>query len=268
MKISVITPSYKPQGYLWECLDTICNQTFPKDEYEVIVVLNGCKEPYNNEIKEYISKHMDVNWNYIQTDQGGVSNARNLALDNARGEFITFIDDDDYISPSYLKELLEKADKETVSLCYPLSFDDGTTNFEEYYITGDYTRNFQRRNCNINRAKKYFSGPVYKLIHKNMIGDRRYDFKFTNGEDSIFMFLLSDRIKKVAFTSKNAIYYRRLRLNSALSKKKSASYIVKNQLLMMLSYTKIFLSNPSRYNTKFFLTRILAAVHGALTRVY
>ena len=105
MKISVIVPTYKPQAYLWECLDSIYNQTFPKTDYELILVLNGCCEPYNTRIKEWFSKHSDLQVQYFQTDEGGVSNARNIALDNAKGDYVTFIDDDDLISPEYLKEL-------------------------------------------------------------------------------------------------------------------------------------------------------------------
>lgn len=85
MKISVIVPTYKPQAYLWECLDSIYNQTFPKTEYELILVLNGCNEPYNAQIKDWLAKHSDLQVQYIQTDEAGVSNARNMALDVARG---------------------------------------------------------------------------------------------------------------------------------------------------------------------------------------
>ena len=53
MKISVIIPSYKPQEYLWQCLDSLCSQTFPKEDFELILVLNGCKEPYYEQIKAY-----------------------------------------------------------------------------------------------------------------------------------------------------------------------------------------------------------------------
>lgn len=85
MKISIIVPTYKPQAYLWECLDSIYNQTFPKSEYELVLVLNGCCEPYNTQIKEWLSKHPDLQVQYFQTDEAGVSNARNMALDVARG---------------------------------------------------------------------------------------------------------------------------------------------------------------------------------------
>ena len=85
MKISVIVPTYKPQTYLWECLDSIYNQTFPKSDYELVLVLNGCNEPYNTQIKEWLLNHSDLHVQYFQTDEGGVSNARNIALDNAKG---------------------------------------------------------------------------------------------------------------------------------------------------------------------------------------
>ena len=103
MRISVIVPSYKPQSYTWECLDSLCNQTIDKSQYEVIVVLNGCNEPYNAVLKQYLDKHPEINWNYIQTDTPGVSNARNIGIDIAKGEYITFLDDDDFVSPSYLE---------------------------------------------------------------------------------------------------------------------------------------------------------------------
>ena len=105
MKITVIVPTYKPQSYLWECLDSIYNQTFSKSDYELILVLNGCNEPYNSQIKDWLSEHKDLQVQYIQTNQGGVSNARNIAIDNARGEYVTFIDDDVFFSPANMKRL-------------------------------------------------------------------------------------------------------------------------------------------------------------------
>lgn len=82
MDISVIIPTYKPQSYIWECLDSLKNQTFAKERFEIILVLNGCREPYYSQIHAYIENNLHgYNVNFIQTDQGGVSNARNIALD-------------------------------------------------------------------------------------------------------------------------------------------------------------------------------------------
>ena len=98
MKISVIVPTYKPKSYIWECLDSIYNQTLPKNDYELILVLNGCNEPYSTQIRAWLSKHESLGVQFIQTDESGDSNARNLALDHVKGEYVTFIDDDDFIS--------------------------------------------------------------------------------------------------------------------------------------------------------------------------
>lgn len=56
MKISVVVPTYKPKYYLWECLNSLKEQTFPVDDFEILLVLNGCCEPYKSEIEEYLLK--------------------------------------------------------------------------------------------------------------------------------------------------------------------------------------------------------------------
>lgn len=261
MKISVIVPTYKPQGYLWECLDSIYNQTFSKLDYELVLVLNGCNEPFHSQIKDWLDIHSDLQAQFFQTDEGGVSNARNIALDTAKGEYITFIDDDDLISPSYLRELYDKATPYTVSLCYPYAFNDGEIEKQLPYGITDAYKYCIEHNCNklTSRGRKFFSGPWMKLIPMSFIQGRRYDVRFKNGEDSLFMFLISDRINKIAFTSKEAIYYRRYRTNSATTNKRNRISVVVNELRLVKMYSLIYFKAPCRYNLNFFLTRVLAA---------
>lgn len=262
MKITVIVPTYKPQAYLWECLDSIYNQTLPKSYYELVLVLNGCNEPYNTQILDWLSKHKDLHVQFFQTDTGGVSNARNVALDNAKGEYVTFIDDDDLISTAYLKELYEKATPNTVSLCYPYAFNDGDLGKQlPYRITDAYDYCLKHNYIDISsKVRKFFSGPWMKLIPLDFIQNRRFDKRFKNGEDSLFMFLISDRIHNVAFTSKNAVYYRRYREESASMSKKEVWMVVRNQLKMIKEYTLMFCCHPLKYNFNFYLTRIIGAV--------
>lgn len=260
MKISVIVPTYRPQGYLWECLDSVYNQTFAKPDYELVLVLNGCDEPFHSQIEDWLDNHSDLQVQFFQTDEGGVSNARNIALDNARGEYITFIDDDDLVSPMYLQELYEKATPDTVSLCYPYAFNDGKIERQlPYSITNTYNYCIEHE-CNklASRGRKYFSGPCMKLIPMSFILDRRFDVRFKNGEDCIFMFLISDKIKNIVYTSKDAIYYRRYRENSAVTRKRKKTERIKNCVLCMVEYAKIFLDG--KHSTYFFLARILAEI--------
>lgn len=256
MKISVIIPSYKPQDYLWQCLDSICDQTFPKQDYEVILVLNGCNEPYNSQIKQYIGKHPDVGWNYIQTNTPGVSNARNIALDNVKGEYVTFIDDDDFVSPAYLQGLYDKADNQTVSLCYPYAFyGDDITNRTPYF-TNVFDKFHDKGDFKPSKVRKFFSGPWMKLIHMSFIQGRRYDVRFKNGEDTLFMFLISDKIKKCRFTSEEAVYFRRYREGSALLAHRGKWGLFKNSVKLGVTLISYYLRKPFQYNFGFLCTRL------------
>lgn len=264
MKISVIIPTYKPQDYLWECLDSLVNQTFPKEDFEVILVLNGCTEPFKSAIENYIANKMQgMNINFIHTEVGGVSNARNLALDQVKGEFVTFIDDDDFVSPKYLELLFEKANAETISICYPFAFNDGNaTSHVTYPMMLVFEEIHKNTNISISsKVRKFFSGPWMKLIPMSFIQDRRFDVRFKNGEDSLFMFLISDKFKKFAFTSKEAIYYRRYREGSAVTRRRKRSEVIKTGIFQIGMYLSYFLRNPFKYNSNFFMTRLIASVH-------
>lgn len=266
MKISVIIPTYRPKDYLWDCLNSLVNQTFHKNDFEVILVLNGCEEPYKTEIEKFISTEMvEMNVNFIHTLQGGVSNARNIALDQAKGEYITFIDDDDFISTSCLSELYEKASSDTISLCYPYAFKDGDMNQLSYRITNVYNERFRYGRQTYTRTRKYFSGPCMKLIPMSFIQGRRFNPNFKNGEDTLFMFLISDRIKYVNFTSKNAVYYRRVRLGSATSTITTKDNIC-NLFRLINEYTKIYIGGIFRYDSCFYLTRVLGAIRSIICK--
>lgn len=262
IKVSVIVPTYKPQEYLWECLDSLAIQTMRLNEFEVIIVLNGPKDSYEEKIKEYIRHHAEVSINYIYSEDAGVSNARNIAIDCAHGEFIAFIDDDDYVSSSYLQELYDKSDRDTIGLAYPYAFDDGNSNMQlKYSITDEYERCFAKAKQSYLRPKKFFSGPCMKMIHRDIIGERRFDKRLKNGEDSIFMFLISDKMKYVNFTSRNAIYYRRFRQNSATTSSKSIGEILDNCLMRFKENTRIFYSNTKRYSFQRYCMTILGLCH-------
>lgn len=261
MKVSVLIPSYRPGEYVFECLESVCNQTLSKDLYEVVLVLNGCNEPYYSQIKAFQEKNKTLNLKLIQTDTPGVSNARNVALDNAQGEYIAFLDDDDMISESYLEELLKISSKEVVGLPYAVAFRNNIKEELDYRITIEYHKFCNKTGFVFYKPKKFFSNVYVKLIHNSIIDGRRFDVNFKIGEDSLFMFLISNKIKSVAFTSKNAVYYRRFREGSAFHTKRSKKEQFINVCRLLLTYTKYYL-NPKERNYKFFfyLTRMLAAV--------
>lgn len=266
--VSVIIPTYKPQNYLWECLNSLCEQSMDHDSFEVIVVLNGPKDPYDEAIKTYRQEHTNLNMLYIYTEHPGVSNARNIALDKAKGEYVAFIDDDDYVSETYLQELIGVSRPDTIGLVYPYAFNDGNPSVQlEYSITTEYNKCVEKGKQSHLRPKKFFSGPCMKLIHRDIIGNRRFDVRFKNGEDSLFMFLISDRMKYVDFTSKNAIYYRRFRDNSATTSLKPISEMLNNCWQRFKANSKIYFSDIRHYSLRRYCMTILGLLHIILSEI-
>lgn len=95
-RISVVVPVYKTQRYLRKCLDSILNQTYPNIE---IVVVNDCSPDDSAEIcREYAEKYDQVK--YIELEHNvGLSSARNAGIEVATGDYLGFVDSDDWVEP-------------------------------------------------------------------------------------------------------------------------------------------------------------------------
>lgn len=108
-KISMIVPVYNTEKYLRRCLESIVNQEY--ENIEVIIVDDGSKDGSLEIIKQYAAKYDFIK--YIQQKNKGVGAARNRGFSVSQGQFISFIDSDDYISTdycSYLQGIINDAD--------------------------------------------------------------------------------------------------------------------------------------------------------------
>lgn len=256
--ISVIIPTFRDEGFIWECLDSICNQTIAKENYEIIVVLNGKNEEYHQSLKLYSN---NINIKLLHTELLGVSNARNIGLDAAQGEYITFIDDDDYVSENYLQSLIDVASTDTIATSYTIGIDEnGNALSTPYRIEKEYLNYAKHGKQPFYKPSRYMDGTWTKLIHRTIIGDLRFDKNFKNGEDSLFMFAISKNIQYINFTDKTAIYYRRFRRGSA-SQNYNICYNIKNSINLMKSYTVIYAKSSKRYNLFFYLTRLRGSIN-------
>ena len=97
-KISVIVPVYKAEKFLHRCVDSILAQSYT--DFELLLVEDGSPDNSGVICDEYAAKDSRVR--VFHKENGGVSSARNLGLDNAKGEWITFCDADDYVAPDWL----------------------------------------------------------------------------------------------------------------------------------------------------------------------
>ncbi len=252
IQITIIIPTYNPSNYLIECINSIYNQTLDRTKYETIIILNGELETYRDFlIKIYQSKPYDFSMKILETAKSGVSNARNIGIDNASGKHIIFLDDDDVLSPNYLESMSAKITPNSIVASNVFSFYNDLNEKNTDYLT------YKEVGESIIRRRKYLSNACCKLIPKDIISSNRFNVNFRNGEDALFMFSISNRISQIII-DKDSIYYRRLRPNSASRKKKSFINRIKRIFKQQVEYTKIYFTNPCGYNFFLYLSRLLA----------
>lgn len=106
-RVSVIVPVYQVEAYLARCIDSILAQTFA--DFELILVDDGTKDGCPAIMQAYADR--DARIRQIHKENGGLSSARNAGLDAAQGEFIAFVDSDDYIAPTLLEDAVRAMDE-------------------------------------------------------------------------------------------------------------------------------------------------------------
>ena len=264
--ISIIIPTYKPQNYIIECFESIENQCFEKINFEVIAVLNGERDPYYSFLEKYL---LQCNFNYklFYSDVKGVSNARNIGIEESVGKYLAFVDDDDIISSDYLQGLYDIARKDKIPLSYMKGFVGEITNTKNYYIANVYKKMMNKKLTILN-VRSYFASPCYKLIARELVGTHRFDLRFQNGEDSLFMFAISKKKMEFQFADKSAIYYRRIRDNSLTNRKMSLIYMIGNCCRLIFVTIGTYNKSPERYDFIFFVSRILAYIKSVLHKYF
>ena len=103
--ISLIVPIYNVENYLWSCLDSIAKQTY--SNIEVLLVNDGSPDGSAAICQEFVAR--DSRFRYIEKENGGLSDARNVGIARAKGEFLSFVDSDDWIEPTYVEDLYRAA---------------------------------------------------------------------------------------------------------------------------------------------------------------
>lgn len=107
MFLSIIVPLYNVEKYIRKCLDSLLNQNF--ENYEIIVVNDGSTDNSDSIIRKYYVNNVKIK--YFTKENGGLSSARNFGLSKASGEYIMFVDSDDYVDENLLLEMYEKLSK-------------------------------------------------------------------------------------------------------------------------------------------------------------
>lgn len=127
-KISVIVPVYNVEDLLSKCLDSLVNQTF--DDYEVIVVNDGSPDNSQNIIDDYYNRYPNI-IKSLKKENGGLSSARNYGLKYTEGEYVLYVDSDDYVSNDILEKMYSVAVRDNSDIVVCRSYMVCSNNLEE-----------------------------------------------------------------------------------------------------------------------------------------
>ena len=207
--ISVIVPIYNVERYLNTCVDSIANQTY--SNLEIILVDDGSPDKSPEICDEYA--RTDVRVKVIHQKNGGLSAARNAGIDIAQGEFLTFIDSDDFVACNYV-ELLYKgivefdADISIASFCTFTNEDELKISRNELSFVEIAKDECFRRYGALNAG---LSMPFISACNKLYKKDFFTSIKFPIGklyEDAFSTYKLLDKASKIVFTPSKLYFYR------------------------------------------------------------
>lgn len=114
MKLSIIVPVYNVADYLPKCLDSLLAQDLPQNEYEIIVVNDGSTDNSGNIAQQYADKYTNIT--LINQANQGLSGARNTGIKCAKGDYIQFVDSDDYLEENVLGGLMTQVEKDNLDV--------------------------------------------------------------------------------------------------------------------------------------------------------
>ncbi|AXT59948.1 glycosyltransferase family 2 protein [Aquimarina sp. AD10] len=206
--ISVIVPIYNSEKYLDRCIDSICNQSY--HNLEVILVNDGSKDKSLSICENFAKK--DSRIQIIDIPNGGVSNARNTGLKAAKGEFIQFLDSDDFMTPKYIEVLyncIKKEDDVDFVICGIKSLNNELQELG-YEEAGNHIIDLKHPDEDVFFQlfdKFLMFGPVNKLFKRELLltNDILFDISLSYGEDLLFNLEYLRLISKVVIT--NEVYW-------------------------------------------------------------
>ena len=195
MKLSVIVPVYNVEKYLAECVDSLLNQTLM--DMEIILVDDGSKDS-SGAICDHYAAENPGKVKCLHIDNGGQGRARNFALPMAQGEYLGFVDSDDWVLPDMYEKVCSRADEtgaDIVACDFLECFDDGT----EREVPGafqDHPLSFAGSCCN-------------KVFRASLVKGLRFPEERLWYEDFYFSAVMLIRAKDTEYLRKPLYIYRR-----------------------------------------------------------
>ena len=237
IKVSIVVPVYNVESSLRHCLDTLVHQDITIDEYEIILIDDGSADSSLQICNEFASKYDNI---VVATQiNAGASVARSKGIEMSNGEYIFFVDSDDYITENVLNELYERALENECDIL-----------FFNYYVETETKRRCNKTFEAINRNKvisgEYLAaniddfGSLWRGIYKRdfIVGN---SLRFTEGiihQDTDFNYRAYPLAKRVMIVEMNVYHYRNIG--------ESATRSDKVEKLQLMSYSDFVVAKNIR----------------------
>lgn len=199
-KLSVIIPVYNTEQYLKDCLDSVINQTY--DNIEVLLIDDGSTDNSGKICDEFKAKHDNVK--VVHKENGGGGSARNLALDIAAGDYVTFVDSDDQIVPDAARQLIDLAEKYNADVVHCEVFKQ----LENREVTDDDSPLVLSRTKLLETMlnDRLRSGAL-KMFRRETIDETRFPLD-SSIDDMVFFSDIIERINTMVISKSQIYYYR------------------------------------------------------------
>ena len=213
-KISIIVPVYNVENYLERCVESILKQTYTN--FELLLINDGSTDQSGELCDQLVSKNGNIK--VFHLENAGVSNARNVGIQNSTGEWITFVDSDDFITNDYLETLINAVDGDdsngfSIARLHHIKNGQITelpvfTGKEEKWSTEQTMREL------LTTSKTSFF-PVAKLFKREIISDFKFNTDYHLAEDALFLTEILLKTKCTSVFIDKPIYYYDHRQGSA-----------------------------------------------------
>ena len=242
-KVSIIIPVYNSESTLKRCIESVINQTYKN--IEILIINDGSKDKSLNIMNEY--KNKDERIIVINQKNKGLSGARNTGVNNATGDYITFIDSDDYIKPNLVKDtikIFEEYECDVVRNNYELSYENGKTELRNEMYEENRIINIEEKkeeliqNILLGKVQSY----SWLLTIKREILDKnnlKFDEDIFFMEDIVFIIRLIFCIKNIYFVREPNYFYYQSNENSLTKDTKKYVKNINNILVMKKRLEKI-----------------------------
>lgn len=259
-KISVIVPVYNVDQYLHRCIDSILAQTFTN--FELLLIDDGSKDNSGKICDEYA--HNDNRIKVFHTQNNGASAARNYGIDKSVGEYISFIDSDDWIEPSFYSDFFGNDDYE-----YDIYFQnyichnqDGTTTYKKLSPCSIKGKSLDDAILYLMKEVK-FGWSWIKIFKHSIITDYklRFDYNISFREDELFTLQYCQHIKSLCIRSATNYHYY-IHPNSLTRSFNDPKELIRITTLIINASKYIKSSEIEKYNNNYYLENLYYAVIG------